>query len=113
MEGKLQFTLAKLPQWMSANSGHFALISNWSAGKSDRDESRKVLATSIAEVGSAIQMVAAGSAERNISSFQDKLLEVELQLLEEADPSSPKSCLLQKRKRTLEALIESANKRLK
>ena len=94
-EGAVQFTLAKLPKSMKADSDNFALVSPSMKRKESNDKSRRILASAVQSVGTAIATHAVSSAtqvvasiNRDLNNFQNQLLSVQLKLheLEEGTP---------------------------
>ena len=112
-EGYVQFTLAKLPEWMKSNSRVFSLVATDRKGReNEKAKARTDLAASIATVGEAIKTQATESVARNINSLEKQLLDVDLKLLE-LQPDSPAYQLYDKRKSSLTADIVAARKRMK
>ncbi len=121
-EGQVQFTLAKLPNWMKANSGQFALTSSGPSNRSSTVASEKAftqLSASIGTVGDSIATYAVASMGRNVDKFEKDLFALEMKMVD-IDSTDPRYILFSKRKHALEQNIkqaksdeEEARKRLK
>ena len=112
-EGCVQFTLAKLPDWIKSNARVFSLVAaDKKATEKEKDKSRSDLAASISKVGEAIRTQATESVVRNVNALEKQLLDVELKLLEMTE-GSPGHELYSKRKKTLCEDIAAARKRMK
>ena len=120
-EGQVQFTLAKLPGWMKANSGQFALTSPPSQRSSTaaNEKAFTQLSASIGTVGESIATYAVASIGRNVDKFEKDLFALEMKMVDVAE-SDPRHNILKKRKLALEQCIqqaksdeEEARKRLK
>ena len=114
-EGMLDFTLSKLPRFVASNSHLFALVDgdrNKRSSHNNQDDSRKVLATSLEKMTMALSSHASSTAQRNILAIEDKIYDVDCQLVEYSDQpedNSHKSLLL-RRKRSLEVSLDMARK---
>ena len=112
-EGDVQFTLAKLPDWIKSNARVFSLVAaDRKATEKEKDKSRSDLAASISKVGEAIRTQATESVVRNINILEKQLLDVELKLLEMPE-GSPGHEIYSKRKNSLTEDIDAARKRMK
>ena len=118
-EGHVQFTLAKLPAWMKANSGQFALTSPPNKRPASNEKVVAQLALSIETVGDSIATHAVASVGRNLMKHQRELFAVQLKMAS-MDESTELHQLHAGRKKELERCIEkveadeeAARKRLK
>ena len=107
VEGYVQFTLAKLPDWVKANSSSFTLTSPQAAYRKESDKSRQLLASSIETVGTAIATHAVTSVNKTINSYKQELLTVQLKMVE-YDKEDAIYKIYEERKRQLEESIEEA-----
>ena len=105
-EGKVAFTLAKLPNWMKANAGQFALCSNPNK-RSGNEKALSQLSGSIGAVGHSIAVHAVASLGRNIDKYQTQLFAVQAKMID-MDESSPVYKLYQARQEHIERCIEKA-----
>ena len=112
-EGHIQFTLAKLPEWIKANAHVFSLVAaDRKAKEREKDKSRSELAASIKVVGEAIQSQANQSVLRHIDVLERQLFDVDLKLVE-LEPEGRAHELCSKCKAKLEKDIQEARKRVK
>ena len=102
--GLVQFTLAKLPKYIAADSESFNLVSPL-RGPGLQQDSRAQLAASVGLVADGFGAIAANMIAEQLDNKYEKLYDVEMEL---ADPSllAWKEPVLKKRKLTLEAQID-------
>ena len=108
-EGQVQFTLAKLPEWMKANSGQFALTSQpgQRSSAAANEKAFTQLSASIGTVGESIATYAVASIGRNVDKFEKDLFALEMKMVD-VDDADPRYNIFKKRKEALEKSIQKA-----
>ncbi len=106
----VQFTLSKLPGWMSANASQFTLVASQRRAQPKGSSSRKEFESNLKLVGNAIKALAHGGTIDRVVALETQISDVEERLV--MCENDRLRVVLNKKKRKLEEILEKARQNL-